>query len=104
MGHFWDFMASYGGPAIGALIGLVIVVYLLGWLYQLGKIFTVELYRAVRYDRHGVCYKCKQPYARTYGITADQTYGPDMVTQSVCSCGGASIVHGNRRFADWAGF
>lgn len=108
MNHFWDFMGKYVGPGIawafGIVVLLLILYYFLGFVGGTVWVFTVELYRALRYDRHGVCYKCKQRYVEKVVRHADQTYGADEVSQWVCPNGHVSLIHGNRRYADWAGF
>lgn len=108
MDGFWNFVSDDLAPVVGYVIGglilLMIVLWLLSGLGVLGKLFTVDTYRALRYERHGICGICKQPYTAYRAKTADQAYGPDQVTQGVCPNGHVSILRGNRRFADWADF
>lgn len=87
--------------AIGGLLLLALLVATLWWVGGALWIFTVELYREMAYGRHGWCYKCKKPYEKTVDKPVDQMYGPGTVSQGICSCGGASFQHGNRRFAEW---
>lgn len=93
------------GHWLGIILGLGILAALavgtLSWVGSIAWFFTVHLYRAAKYDRRGLCYKCKKPFAEERTAPADQMYGPSAITQSVCSCGNVSIVAGNRRFAEW---
>jgi len=108
MNGFWDVLARYVTPGIGILVGLVvagyIVVALVGGVTTLGKWFTVDAYRVLRYERKEICPKCKQPFQDWVARSADQTYGPDQIIQGICSCGYRSIQMGNRRYADWADY
>jgi hypothetical protein len=96
------------GPVVGGVIAGIAVVWILvmtlGGIIDLGKWFTLDTYRVFKYERHGVCGICKKRYTSYRSATADQTYGPDLVTQGVCPNGHVSVVAGNRKPADWAGF
>lgn len=94
-----------GGSVLVWLVGVPIALLILGSILAYIGVaiwgFTVELYRGMRYDRHGICYRCKRPFAEWCAKPVDQMYGPSEVVQGVCECGNASLVRGNRRFADW---
>lgn len=108
MRKFWDVVLGDIAPVVGWVIAGIVVLLLLVWIMagvlELGPWFTRDAYRAIRYERRGVCGICKKPYVRYQSAPADQTYGPDILTQGVCPNGHVSIVAGNRRPADWAGF
>jgi hypothetical protein len=93
---------------VGTVIGLVVLafiaVYTFGFIWTFLFEFIPTTYRAIRYERHGVCGKCHERYVHTTSRSVDQTYGADRVTQDVCPNGHVSLVHGNRHHADWAGF
>lgn len=89
------------GLIIGWVIVGLILLYLVTGMTELGKFFTVDAYRALRYERKGICGQCKQPYETRVTKPADQMYGPDEVSQRVCPNGHVSLIQGNRRFAEW---
>lgn len=93
---------------IGTVIGVIILLVMAWYLFAGAAWFFTELiptaYRTLKYERKGICPKCKQPYERWDSRPADQTYGPDRIVQGVCKCGERSLPMGNRGFADWADF
>lgn len=86
---------------IGVPMWLAILFFLCLMVWTAVTEFIPEAYRVLRYDRVGICYKCKKPYQYKVARTADQMYGPDRIIQGVCACGNTSIPRGNRRFAEW---
>lgn len=85
---------------VGFAVLAVIAWYVFAGLAWLVTDLLPETYRALRYDRRGVCYKCKQPFQ-------EQVAGPQgtsSVTQGVCVCGNRSLPRGNRSWTDWADF
>lgn len=83
-----------------ALLALYVVFL---WVLYPMKFMTVDLYKHVRYTRHGICPKCKLP-ATFVDRPTDQTYGTSRVRKLVCSCGSKTIPIGDRSSADWADF
>lgn len=89
---------------VGAAILLVIAWYCFAGLAWFFTELIPQAYRTLKYERKGICPKCKQPFAAWVSRSADQTYGPDQIVQGICKCGERSLPMGNRRFADWADY
>lgn len=86
---------------IAAVIGLVVLFYLVYGGGVMLKLFTWDLYHHWKYTQRGLCLKCHKP-AKVTSHHADQQYGPSTIKQVVCDCGGApSIPMGNRHFSEW---
>lgn len=90
---------------IGFAIGIIVLGFI-GYYIVVGVVaFFTELiptaYKAIRYERHGICGECKQPYVKVNVSPADQMYGPDVITQDICPNGHKGLARGNRHFAEW---
>lgn len=82
MGLFWDVLLGDILPVVGWIAGILIALTLALWLLSglgvIGRLFTVDLYRALVYERRGICGVCKKPYARSSVLVVDRDFGPEI--------------------------
>lgn len=95
---------NLGDWLIGVPIALVILYYLIVGVILVVTELIPFVYRTFRYEHRGYCPECHAKYVSREAQLADQTYGSAAVYQNICPNGHVGMTHGNRRFADWAGF
>lgn len=91
---------------MNAVLGVVLLIVagyvVFVWFGEAFRLLFVNGYRYMRWERHGLCYKCHKPL-QVRAVPADQMYNrDDQILRTACSCGKTTgIKPGNRHAAEW---